>query len=176
MNSEYLKPLIARAVLRAPDINPKKNELSTHEVAYTLRPSWSKVGRYEVALPGGGIVVADFAGLLSPDQLADPEFIPSTDMLIEAGLKAVERELFEELELTAVGLFYVDTSENKAGWITRTYAAELEQKPKLVTQPDSAGSRWVDQERIINGNPKMLSGHLGMTRRAIKALDAKKSS
>ncbi len=176
MQKEALKSLVARGVVRVPDMNPKTQQVSTHEVLYTLRPSWSNVGKYQNALPGGKIEAVDFSNLLSIGQLEDPEYAPSSDEIIAAALKAVERELFDELGLTAVGLFYIDTSKNKSGWTTLSYAVDLPVKPTLLVKPDSAGTRWVDEERIINGNPRMLLGHLGITRRAIKALEKKNSA
>jgi hypothetical protein len=175
VNKTELKPFIARAVLRAPDINPKTEDVSAHEVAFTLRPSWSKVGRYETALPGGKIESQDFWQLVTESQFADPDFVPSLGLLIAAGLKTVERELFDELQLIATGLFFVDSSTNQAGWTTFSYAADLKEKPELRVKRDSAGAVWMDEQRIINGRPRLLSGHLAITRRALKALEKKRS-
>lgn len=169
-----LKSHVSRAVLRVPSNNPKSGELDTNEVLTTLRPSWSKVGRYFPTLPGGKIEVSDVEKLrdVKLDDL-DPQLTITLDQLIMAGLEAAERELYEELGLVLASglLFFADMSTNKSGWTTLAYVAELPKKPTLLVKPDSAGTVWMDEQRIKNGNPKMLPGNLGTTRRALKALD-----
>lgn len=171
IKTEELKTQISRAIIRVPDVKPKTGEVSTHEILFTLRPSWSKVGKYETALPGGKIEQGDFEEVDS-EAFDDPFYTITLEQMIQAGLHAAEREVLEELglPLTAGLLTFVDKSTNKAGWTTWAYAADLTEKPTVQVMPDSAGTRWVDEERIINGNPRLLQGHLAVTRRSLKKL------
>lgn len=167
-----LKTHIARAVLVAPDINPKNGQHYAHEVAFTLRPGWSGVGKYETALPGGKIEIAegDFKDILTPEELADPFLVLTLDQMIHAGLNAAEREVLEELglPLAAGVLHFIDVTTNKDGWTSYAYVGQLAEKPELTVKPNSAGTRWINVERLLNGKPRLLSGHLGMSRRALK--------
>lgn len=166
----------ARAVLIAPDINPKTGQVYSEEVVFTLRPGWSKVGKYEPALPGGKIEAAagDFEGIVD-EALDDPYLIITMEQMIVAGLHAVEREISEELGIiVAPGLLgFVDVSTNPQGWTTYSYAAELPEKPTLLVKPESAGTRWISVQRLLEGKPKLLSGHLGIARRALQSLKGK---
>lgn len=165
---------IARAVLVAPDISPHTQQISGYEVAVTVRPGWSKVSKYEAALPGGKISsnAGDFEGIEDTEALNDPTHIITLEKMIRAGLNAVEREVLEELDVViATGLLsFVDVSQNEAGWTTYSYVAELQEKPPLLVKPNSAGSRWVAVDTIKNSEFPLLSGHLGITRRALKKL------
>jgi len=170
-----LKKYVSRAVLRVPSNHPKTGELDTNEILATLRPSWSKVGRYLPALPGGKIEVSDFEDLIGEKlEDLDPHLILTIDQLLMAGLAAAERELYEELGLilTSGLLSFADLNTNKSGWTTVSYVAELPEKPTLLVKPDSAGTVWMDEERIKNGSPKMLPGNLGTARRSLKVLDS----
>ena len=72
-----------------------------------------------------------------------------------------------ELPLTAALLHFVEVSTNRAGWTTWAYAANLEHKPALTVPADSAGVVWLDERRFTEGRPRLLSGHLGIVRRAL---------
>lgn len=169
VKTEELKTQIARAVLRVPDMNPKNGEVSAHEVLFTLRPSWSNVGKYETALPGGKIKKDDFEDAGELD-FEDPALILTMEQMIQAGITAAEREVLEELGLTIAPelLAFADKSTNKSGWTTWAYVADLPEKPTVQVKPDSAGTRWMDEQKILKGNPRMLQGHLGITRRSLK--------
>ena len=69
-------------------------------------------------------------------------------------------------------LQFVDVSSNISGWTTYAYAAELPEKPAIMVMPDSGGSVWIGTGKIKNGNPKLLKGHLGITRRALAKIGA----
>lgn len=173
-----LKKHVGRAVMRVPDVNPKTGEVYAHEIAFTFRPGWSNVGRYERALPGGKIKKEDFSGIVDTEAFLEPNYVLTLEQMILAGLTAAEREVLEELNYTfAPGvLAFSDISRNREGWTTYTYAADLAEKPEVPVKTNSAGTAWMDQEYILNHRPKMLSGHLGMARRAIKFLDAQSRS
>ncbi|HEX7018199.1 MAG TPA: hypothetical protein VF209_04815 [Patescibacteria group bacterium] len=170
---EALPTQIARGVVRAPDVHPKTGEKYTHEVLFTIRPGWSKTGKYLKALPGGKIDPQDFNEIIGRENSDDPHFVLTLDQLIQAGLNAVEREIFEELGiLFSAGFFkFVEQSTNKSGWTTYSYVADLPRKPSLVVKPDSAGGVWINEGKLINGRPQLLQGHLGITRRALKTLN-----
>lgn len=165
---------IARAVLVAPDTNPKTGQVYTQEVLYTLRPGWSQIEPYGTALPGGKIdpSAGDFADVLHTDELVDPQMVLRLDQVIRAGLRAAEREVWEELGIPlAVGLLHFShVSTNQDGWTTYAYLGQLAEKPTVLVKPDSAGTRWLSTERILHGNPRLLRGHLGVTRKALKGL------
>lgn len=170
---DQLKKYVSRAVLRVPSTNPKTGAVDTHEVLSTLRPSWSKVGRYVSTLPGGKIELSDLENLSSEElEELDPHFLITLDQLVLAGLVAAGRELYEELGLILASdvLTFSEISTNKAGWNTIAYVADLPEKPTLLVQPDSAGTVWMDEAQILHGNPKMLAGHLGIIRRSLKKL------
>lgn len=65
----------------------------------------------------------------------------------------------------------IDLYSFDAGWTTYTYATELEEKPQLIVQPDSAGTLWVSQERLLTQEVPMLDGHLAIVRAAVRKLD-----
>jgi 8-oxo-dGTP pyrophosphatase MutT (NUDIX family) len=169
---EDLGKQIARAVLIAPDVNRKTGEQYTQEVVYTARPGWSKVGKYEVALPGGKIEIAegDFTDVIDKDSQDNPELLITLEQMIMAGLNAAEREVLEELGIPLMtGLLqFVDRSINDAGWYTYSYVGVLPEKPTVLVKPNSAGTLWINTRKILQGNPRLLNGHLGISRRAIK--------
>ena len=171
INLQLLKTSVSRAVLIAPDIDPKSGRKYADEVLFTIRPGWSKVHPYVAALPGGKIEAdkEDFFGIVEVDSVENPWLVLTLEQMIQAGLKAAEREILEELGifLTASLLQFVDVSTNSAGWTTYSYVGELSEKPTLTVKPDSAGARWISVPQLLNGKPKLLSGHLGIARRAI---------
>lgn len=184
MNKEWLKQqqVVARGIIRAPDIKPGKDEVSAHEVIFTHRPSWSNIGKYDRALPGGGFKIEDFQTILSVENYENPDYIPTAEEMKKAGSIAVERELVEELGeeigLMIVGLLtFVLKSKNKQGWTTYVYAADLEKKPDLLVKSDSAGTIWMNQRKLLQGRPRqMLSGNATMARKGINYLDSKKEN
>jgi len=171
MALEQLNNQIARVVLRAPDIKPRTGEVSVHEVLFTIRPSWSRIGSYLPALPGGKIEVTDLTSI-DLDAFNDPCIPIIFDQMVLAGMKAVEREILEELGLIlSAGLLkFVDSSTNRESWTTFLYAANLEEKPLVVVNPDSGGTLWLSEKKLLNKNPRLLSGHLTMARTAIRKL------
>lgn len=173
ITKDKLKTQIARAVLIAPDIDPKTGQEYTKEVVFTIRPGWSKVNKYETALPGGKITLSegDFHGIIETDLQDDPNLVLTMEQMIQAGLNAAEREVLEEFGfvVTAGLLKFTDVSTNKAGWTTYSYVGELAEKPTLLVKPNSAGTRWISTKQLLEGQPRLLQGHLGITRRAIKS-------
>lgn len=174
VNLQSLKTSVSRAVLIAPDIDPKSGQKYTDEVVFTIRPGWSKVQPYVTALPGGKIEAdkGDFSGVVEASLLEDPWLVLTLEQMIQAGLMAAKREILEELGilLTTGLLQFVDVSTNPAGWTTYSYVGELAQKPTVTVKPDSAGVRWISARQILKGKPKLLPGHLGITRRAISKI------
>jgi 8-oxo-dGTP pyrophosphatase MutT (NUDIX family) len=181
---------IARAVVIAPDIHPKTNQVYTHEVIFTHRPGFSNLNKYAPALPGGKIdhfTDFEFDGGLTPQEFNNPLFMITLSQMIEAGMYAAVRELSEELSLLLAPalLQFVDVSTNtsvhpttkeKIKWTNYTYVAQLDRKPLLMVKPNSAGTIWVSEDDLINHRPRLLPGHLGMARRAIKHVEKKDQS
>lgn len=171
INLQSLKTSVSRAVLIASDVDPKSGQKYADEVLFTIRPGWSKVQPYVAALPGGKIEAdkEDFSGIFEVDSVENPWLVLTLEQMIQAGLKAAEREILEELGivLTASLLQFVDVSTNTAGWTTFSYVGKLAEKPTVTVKPDSAGARWISVPQLLNGKPKLLSGHLGIARRAI---------
>lgn len=167
-----LKNHIARAVLVAPDRHIHTGEINGYEIVLTFRPGSSKVGRYELALPGGKITIdeGDFDTILTPEQLADPNLVLSVEEVTAAAYKAVIREVKEELGYILVPelLRFVNATSNDAGYITYTYLAELPDKPTLQVKENSAGTRWMDVQEILEGEPALLNGHLDIARTALR--------
>lgn len=170
-NRQLPRTSVSRAVLIAPDVDPKSGQKYADEVLFTIRPGWSKVLPYVAALPGGKIEAdkGDFSEVVEVNLTDNPWIVLTLEQMIRAGLKAAEREILEELgiSLTASLLQFVDVSTNTAGWTTYSYVGELSEKPTLTVKPDSAGIRWISAQQLLDGNPKLLSGNLGITRRAI---------
>ncbi len=174
ITSAELKTQIARAVIIAPDINPKTGQEYTQEVVFTIRPGWSNINKYVAALPGGKIEIdnGDFTGVIDEGSQQDPHLILTLEQMIFAGLRAAEREVLEELGVTlAAGMLqFVDFSTNRAGWTTYSYACILPEKPTLLVKPNSSGTKWINTQRLLEGKPKLLQGHLKISRTAIKKL------
>lgn len=171
VNRQLPRTSVSRAVLIAPDIDPKSGQKYADEVVFTIRPGWSKVSPYVTALPGGKIEAdkGDFSDFIEVDSVENPWLVLTLEQMIQAGLKAAEREILEELGifLTASLLQFVDVSTNTAGWTTYSYVGKLAEKPTATVKPDSAGARWISVPQLLSGKPKLLSGHLGIARRAI---------
>jgi hypothetical protein len=172
MRVKELNTHVARVVLRAPDINPKNGMTSAHEVLFTIRPGWSNSGKYQHALPGGKFEQQDFPRELKWDPLLDL----TVEQMILAGMKAVEREILEELKFAIVPslLTFIDKSTNRGGWTTWAYAADLQEKPIVQVNPESAGVRWMDEQTLMKGKPRLLAGHLSIARRALIGLTSEK--
>ncbi len=172
MKDEQLNWSVARAVLRAPDINPKDGKLATHEVLFTVRPSWSKYGKYLPALPGGKFETTDFSGIMTAEELQNTDQVLTPEQLTAAGLNTIIREVYEELGLVIPHalLRSIGTTTNQLGWTTYAYAADLPEKPTVLVKPDSAGVRWIDVMQILINRPALLTGHLAIARTGIREL------
>lgn len=172
MQNEQLKWSVARAVLRAPDKDPKNGKLATHEILFTLRPGWSKYGKYLPALPGGRFEEIDFSGIATAEELNSTNSILTPDQLTTAGFNAIVREVYEELGLTIPHaiLHSIGSATNHLGWTTYAYAADLPEKPSILVRPESAGVRWIDVMEILIKRPSLLTGHLALARAGIHEL------
>lgn len=160
---------VVRAVIRAPSINPKTGNIHNHEILFQIRSGWSELAQYQLTLPGGKIEKKDLKEIPKID-IDNPKLDLTILQMIEVGLIAIQRKLLEELKLVIIpSLFqFVDKSTNRSGWTTWAYAASLAEKPTVVVKPDSGGIRWMDQQQIVKSSPRMLQGHLGITRRALQ--------
>lgn len=173
---ESLGNHIARAVIVAPELHPKTNQKHGDVVVFTRRPYWSKIAPGAIALPGGKIefgentTAGDFTDILPAEVQNDPFYSITLEQMIQAGLHAAVRESAEELGLLLLAkqLRFVDKSTNTAGWTTYCYLVQLLEKPILTVESDSAGTLWMDTDTILNKRPKLLSGHLAVTRRALR--------
>lgn len=172
MQNEQLKWSVARAVLRAPDVDPKSGKLATHELLFTVRPGWSRFGKYLSALPGGKFEETDFSGIATAEELDKADSILTPDQLTAAGFNAIVREVYEELGLMLPHalLKSIGATTNRVGWTTYAYAADLPEKPTVLVKPDSAGVRWIDVMEILIKRPALLSGHLAIARAGIREL------
>ena len=152
--NERVSRSVARMVMRAPVVHPKKAEEVGKEVIFVVRPGWSNVGKYEFALPGGKIEEIDFLGGAIPAEISDAE-------LRVVALRAVVREIAEELgiSLSHELLRFVTESTNDSGWTSLVYATDLPQKPATLVYPDSAGTLWLPQEGILAGEYQLFADH-----------------
>lgn len=151
--SEKIKQSVARLVLRAPVTDPRSNLEVGKEVALTVRPGWSKQGKYELALPGGKFDVQDFSNGV-------PEHLTFEDM-VQAGMLTVVREIFEELgiEVSHQLLRFVFEVTNQSGWTSYVYAVDVTEKPPLIVLPESAGTLWVPEQALLEGRVQLFADH-----------------
>lgn len=160
--------IVARVVMRASTPHPKTGE-EKKEVAFMIRPWWSNVGAYEKSLPGGKLEASDFVRVeLDEQQMSDE------DLLLAAGLQAVLREILEEFNffLEKDKVTFVASDTNESGWTTLTYASDVSQKPELSAKPETAGTVWIGEESIKNGEVELFADHLFFTVLALEFLDA----
>ena len=160
------KPLVTRIALFAPDSKSVSTQLPPiQEVVCTVRPGWSKIGAYELALPGGKIDPADYTGIEDREMATD----------IEAGARAAVREVWEELgiELAPIILQYILETTNDAGWTTLLYAAYLLEKPVLQVLPESAGSVWLDASAVSKGTIPLFAEHAYLVSQAFENFEKK---
>lgn len=174
MKEVYLKEHLARVVVLAPGVHPKTKVNTGIEAAYTVRPWDSKRFRGHGSLAGGKYETTDFETILTPDEIADPEFAPTLDHLIEAGRVNAHRKLVEDFRLTTLtALTYVDRhsvqdqSDPSITWISYVFALELDEKPELITPKESAGSIWYPQWLIESEILRLLPGHQDVTKIAL---------
>ncbi|MBP7774295.1 NUDIX domain-containing protein [Candidatus Woesebacteria bacterium] len=172
MKNGQLEWSVARAVLRAPDMDRKSGKLATHEVLFTVRPGWSKYGKYLPALPGGRFEETDFSDIATAEELENADAILTPDQLTAAGFNAIVREVYEELGLMLPHalLKAIGVTTNQLGGTTYAYAADLPEKPTILVKPESAGVRWIDVMEILIKRPALLSGHLAISRAGIHEL------
>ncbi len=164
--SKQEKKLVSRVALFAPDTKAIQPHLPpVQEVICTIRPSWSKVGAYEMALPGGKIDSVDYDNLKQTEMLTD----------VEAGANAAARELWEELgiELAPTVLRYILESTNDSGWTTLLYAAFLQEKPALQVLPESAGTVWLDATAVAEGNIPLFAEHAYLVIQALESFGSR---
>ncbi len=181
MQEKFLDNKVARLVLRAPDMF--KGKFQGNELMMVGRPQGSKVGAYEDSHVGGLIRMEDFDGLIDSATLKDPDFVPDEQLLIKAGLIAIDRRLKEEVKLALItGYIYAGQSINEAGWDTRVYTTHLPEKPWVSVDPQSSRTGWIPQHSFTDKGEdgeykntdkslKMLDGHADMGRMGIAALD-----
>ncbi|NCS97460.1 MAG: NUDIX hydrolase [Candidatus Pacebacteria bacterium] len=151
--SEKIERSVARVVLRVPVVHPKNNQKVGNEVALTMRPGWSNLGRYAYTLPGGKIETADFAAGIAENI--------TPDQMQSAGIRAAVRELSEELGITLSHqlLQFVLCATNESNWTTYVYAADLESKPQLLVLPESAGTLWLPESELLSGTIPLFADH-----------------
>jgi len=178
MHKETLKNTIARGVLRAPSIRPDTGEFFCNEIAATVRPPWSKQEPGAIALAGGKLEVADFhtlleLGLITEEQLEDPDFVPSQELRMRAAKVAVAREMNEELDFVLPadmdwkGLKPIVNGKYE----TIPFYADLSVKPDLAAKAESGGTLWIPETTIVAGQIKMLAGNLEVSQAAIMAMN-----
>lgn len=174
MKEVYLKEHLARVVVLAPGIHPKTKANTDIEAAFTIREWESDRFRGHGSLAGGKYDKDDFKGILTPDEINDPEFSPTLDHLIEAGRVNAHRNLVTDFRLcVTAALTYVDRhsvqdqKDSSITWISYVYALEFDEKPELTTPKESAGSIWYPKWLIESEILRLLPGHQDVTRLAL---------
>ena len=159
------KKLLVRLIIKAPSKNPRTGEAS-EEIVVTVRPGWSNVGAYSMALPGGKIEKSDYIDALVSEESA------SKEELIAVAMIAIIREIKEELGLLIEKewLIYVGSSTNEAKWTTHVLAVKLPEKPVLLVDPGSAGTLWIDEQRIRKDSIGLFADHLYLAQWGLEVL------